>query len=483
MDLKQQVLGYIKKEKMINKGDHILAGVSGGADSVCLFILLCLLKKELDFRLSVLHVNHGIRQEASEDAKYVEKLCKEYNVPCYIEEVDIPTLSREMSMGEEEAGRFARYDLFYKKMEEIEANKLAVAHNMNDQAETFIMNLSRGSGLRGLSGIRAVRDRIIRPLLMTSREDIEKYLEDNNIPYQTDATNLEDEHTRNRIRHHVLPYLSSNINSEALLHISSAATELAYAQEYMEMQAANWLKDQGISTNNEQGLPLLDLKEYRKQPYIVRKYILMELLNLVTNKRKDITQAHIEAADRLCMNQSGSEEIHLPYGIRILRAYDELRIATNNNAPADKQVIDPDAEQIIELRSDDNITIPREISFACTDFRVRIIEIPDGDAEDFLAKVPRIPYTKWFDYDKILSCPIFRFRKPGDYIVIDQKGHKKSLKKFMTDQKIPEKDRNSVIIMADGDNVMWIVGYRTSCAYEISGSTKHILEIDALSLN
>lgn len=493
MNLRQSVLEYIRKENMIEKGDHVLAGVSGGADSVCLFILLHSLMKELDFKLSVLHVNHGIRQEASCDADFVRNLCSQHNIPCFIEEVDVPALSKEMSVGEEEAGRFARYDLFYKKMDEIGASKLAIAHNMNDQAETFIMNLARGSGLRGLSGIRAVRDRIIRPLLLTSREDIEVYLKENNISFMTDATNLEDEHTRNRIRHHVLPYLEKEINSETLLHISSAANELSYAQEYMEMQAGKWLKDRKIDLSESKRPPVIDLKELRTEPYIIRKYIIMELLNLVTSMRKDITGTHIEAIDKLCMNKSGSEELHLPYGIRVLRAYDDLKIVIFDENDETEDRDDNGDEYVLEFQSDkaeeapscDDMRIKNEsfFSYNGTDYRARLYEIPDGKAQDFISKVPRLPYTKWFDYDKILSCPTFRFRKPGDYIVVDRQGHKKSLKKFMTDAKIPEKSRNSVVLLADGDNIMWAIGHRSSCAYEISENTKHILEIDALSVN
>lgn len=520
MDLRQQVLGFIQKENMIQKGDHILVGVSGGADSVCLFVLLCSIMDQLSFKLSVLHVNHGIRQEASEDADYVRALCDSYKVPFYLEEIDVPNMTKELSIGEEEAGRLARYDLFYKKMDEIGAGKLAVAHNMNDQAETFIMNLARGSGLRGLSGIRAVRDKIIRPLLMTSRDDIEAYLRDKNIAFKTDATNLEDDHTRNRIRHHILPYMTKDINSETLGHISRACAELSYAQEYIESQAQKWLEDNGFDTdvaaghsrdtnlsktedidktedlnktenlNKADSLGMarssgegdyksykLSLLEYRSQPYIIRKYIIMKMLDLVTMHRKDITQAHIEAADRLCMDRAGSKKLDLPYGIRLTRSYDELEISIG----ASTSIADSEQATALEaISKSDNGYI---FSVNNTDFRARIIEIKGDRAEDFISKVPRLPYTKWFDYDKILSCPTFRFRRAGDYIVIDKEGHKKSLKKFMTDAKIPENKRNSIILMADGDSIMWVVGYRTSCGYEISASTKHILEIDALSVN
>ena len=486
MDLKYRVLQYIKKENMINQGDHILAGVSGGADSVCLFILLCELRRELGFELSVLHVNHKIRQEASEDAEYVRNLCNRLNVPYYIEVVDIPYISKSQSIGEEEAGRNERYKLFYQKMEEIGATKLAIAHNMNDQAETFIMNLARGSGLRGLSGIRAVRNHIIRPLLMTSREEIEDYLCSNNILFKTDSTNLEDVHTRNKIRHHILPYLSQEINAETLKHISSAAEELSLVQEYMVMQARDFISSRGIDIteheySNAKRAPVINLSEYRKKPYILRKYIIMELLNFVTMARKDITQAHIEDADKLCMNRNGSEEIHLPYGIRILRSYDKLQIKILddvNQSPADTR----DESVIIDSQE---LQKGRTYSFEYGgyNFKARLISVPSGQIEDFLLKVPRLPYTKWFDYDKILSCPTFRFRKTGDHIIVDKRGHGKSLKKFMIDEKIPEKSRDSIVVMADADDIIWVIGYRISCAYEISDRTKHILEIDALSVN
>ena len=334
-----------------------------------------------------------------------------------------------------------------------------------------------------------------------------------NISFMTDATNLEDEHTRNRIRHHVLPYLEKEVNSESLLHIASAASELSYAQEYMEMQAVKWLKDKGFDVDSDacdvNDAKTLDLKEFRDQPYIIRKYIIMELLNYVTVRRKDITQVHIEAIDRLCMNKNGSEELHLPYGIRVLRAYDELKImiisGLDNVGGADNDgnisahitfdnkesefILDLSGKEVHEESKEalygDALKIKKECSFSFggTDFRARLYEIQGGNSKDFITKVPRLPYTKWFDYDKILSCPIFRFRKLGDYIVVDRQGHKKSFKKFMTDVKIPEKSRNSVIIMADGDSIMWAIGHRSSCAYEISASTKHILEVDALSVN
>ena len=193
------------------------------------------------------------------------------------------------------------------------------------------------------------------------------------------------------------------------------------------------------------------------------------------------------------MNKSGSEELHLPYGIRVLRAYDDLKIVVLDENDETEDRDDNGDEYVLEFQSDkaeeasscDDMRIKNGsfFSYNGTDYRARLYEIPDGKAQDFISKVPRLPYTKWFDYDKILSCPTFRFRKPGDYIVVDRQGHKKSLKKFMTDAKIPEKSRNSVVLLADGDNIMWAIGHRSSCAYEISENTKHILEIDALSVN
>ena len=223
---------------MISPGDRVIAGVSGGADSVCLLRALAGYREQVPFTLFVVHVEHGIRgAESLADAAFVKGLCEALAVPFYMEAVDVTAYAREHRMTVEEAGRSVRYDCFEKLRKELGAEKIAVAHNQNDQAETVLWNLVRGSGLKGLGGIRPVRDRIIRPLLFLGRPEIETILKDLGQPWRTDRTNLENDYTRNRLRREILPQLEKNLNHQALQHIAQAAIRLQEAQQYIEKQA------------------------------------------------------------------------------------------------------------------------------------------------------------------------------------------------------------------------------------------------------
>ena len=203
---------FIEENQLIKKGDRIVLGVSGGADSICLLHILSCIQKALEIRLFVVHINHGIRgEEAKRDEDFVRDFCKRLNVEFFAFHYDIKKMAREQKISEEEAGRKARYSTFdtvAKKIiqkEGVDAQnvKIAIAHNKDDNAETILHNLSRGSGISGLKGILAQNGNIIRPLLCFSRQEIEEYLSKNNIEYMTDSTNLENEYTRNILRNEV----------------------------------------------------------------------------------------------------------------------------------------------------------------------------------------------------------------------------------------------------------------------------------------
>ena len=212
---------------MLQPGDRVVAGVSGGADSVCLLFLLLEWRREFPLDIAVVHVNHGIRPEAGEDARYVEKLCGEHRIPFFLTEADVRQRSILEKCSEEEAGRRTRYEAFDKAAEEWGATKIAVAHNSNDRSETQLFHLFRGSGIRGLASILPVRGRIIRPILCLERWEIEDFLTQQGIFYCKDATNDEDDYTRNRIRHHILPYAEQNIARGCVAHMNQTAEMLA----------------------------------------------------------------------------------------------------------------------------------------------------------------------------------------------------------------------------------------------------------------
>ena len=234
----EKVLDYIRKNGMVQRGDRIIAGVSGGPDSVCLLFLLDKYKETLGISLEVVHMEHGIRgKESLEDAAFVENFCRKLAIPCHTYHRDIPKLAREWKCSGEEAGRRARYEAFEEVRGKNGGTKIAVAHNRNDQAETVLFHLVRGSGLSGLSGIRPVRGNIIRPLLCLTREEIEDLLRKENLPFRTDATNLETDYARNRIRLNILPLLREELNPRTCEHLAETAERLALAEDYLACPA------------------------------------------------------------------------------------------------------------------------------------------------------------------------------------------------------------------------------------------------------
>ena len=231
---------FIRKHGMIGKGDVVVAGVSGGADSVCLLFVLCGLRRELGFSVRACHVNHGLRgAEADADEEYVRRLCRDLGVPCRFFHEDVEWIARKRKQSPEEAGRMVRREAFLTMCREDGGTKIATAHHRDDNAETVLLNMARGTGLKGLGGIRPVTGKWIRPLLALTREQTEGYLRRRGITWCEDATNSGDEYTRNRIRHNILPALETQVNRRTAAHLDDLSRQ---AQE--------------IWTNQEQGADL-----------------------------------------------------------------------------------------------------------------------------------------------------------------------------------------------------------------------------------
>lgn len=246
----EKIRAYIKENGMLERKDRIVIGVSGGADSVCLFFTLLELRREYELSLFVVHVNHGIRGAAADaDEAFVRELAENQGVYFESFHADIPALAAEKGIGEEEAGRLYRYEAMEAVKERMGANKIAVAHNENDCAETLILNLFRGSGLAGMSGIAPVRGEIIRPLLCVSRREIEEWLSKRQISYRTDHTNFCDEYTRNRVRLYLLPLAEREVNEQAVAHAAQTAMFLREAFEYMEKKIKEAF-DENVSVKN-----------------------------------------------------------------------------------------------------------------------------------------------------------------------------------------------------------------------------------------
>ena len=235
--MEKKILNFIEKYHMLQKEDKVIAGISGGADSICLLFVLLRLKEKIGFDVIAVHVNHGLRGEsAKRDERFTETFCREWNIPCIVYHENVKEIAVQKKLSVEEAGRLVRRKAFEEVRVRYGGTKIALAHHQNDNAETMLLNLARGTGIRGLSGIRPVNGYMIRPLLGINRKEIEYYLKEHQLSYCEDETNAGDEYTRNRIRHQILPMLEEQVNRQAVRHMNETMEQLNQIRDYLERE-------------------------------------------------------------------------------------------------------------------------------------------------------------------------------------------------------------------------------------------------------
>lgn len=466
--MREKILEFMKKNKMAEPGDVLCVGFSGGADSVCLLLLLEELSRELAFRLQAVHVNHGLRgAESDGDQEFAEKFCRERGIPLFVYACPVAQMAAESHMGLEEAGRAARRQVFEECVRENGATRIALAHHQNDLAETALFHLARGSSLRGLSSIRPVNGRIIRPLLCVTRREIEQYLKNLGIAWRTDSSNLSVDYTRNIIRHNVIPCLEEQVNERAVLHIAEAAGDLAEADEFLRREAKMRLGRIGRKMKKNGRDAWLLTEELTEEPGILQGYIVLACLEELTGDRRNLTREHVRMARDLMGRRTG-KQVNLPYGIEGRRTYEGVLLLKNGvkREPGMKPTKSPE------------ISIAGSSACQVGDCRVSW-EIFAGNME----KIPEKTYTKWLDYDRIKNGLVLRTRRKGDYLVINAAGGRKKLKDYMIDCKIPAEERNSVLLLASGSEIIWVVGYRIGESGRVSGGTRQILRIEVTGGN
>ena len=462
----EKVYNYIKENKILESGDSVILGISGGADSVCLLVVMKELISKMDLNLTAVHINHGIRgREADADMEYVESLCKKMHVEYYGYKADIVKEAEEKKCSTEEAGRMYRYRKFAETAQITGANKIAVAHNMNDNSETVIMNLFRGTGLKGLCGIPVKRENIVRPLLCISRKEIEKFLDDRKIEYRTDSTNLTDEYTRNRIRHEILPYAETKINSHAVENIAKVSQNLSEIEDYLEEQTQKAL-EQTVHRCDDK--VLIKEGEWNGLHDAIKKRIIRKCIFMMAGRLKDITEKHIMLVMELWKLESG-KSLSLPYNICVARTYDGVEFRKKS---AETEAL-ASAEKCTEININIKDALDETLKIH-TDYGT--FEISSDNPGDY-NKIEDLLYTKWFDCDKIYNNLQIRTRRDGDYLEINDAGGRKKLKSFFIDMKIPREKRDDIILLADGSHILWIVGYRISNRYKVSADTKRCIKI------
>ncbi|MGN0363113.1 MAG: tRNA lysidine(34) synthetase TilS [Bilifractor sp.] len=518
MDLVRDAEAYIRKYHMIEQGDFVVAGVSGGADSVCLLLVLDALQTRLGFHLAAVHVNHNLRgQAADEDEAYVRMLCRERDIPLYVYSYPVREIAKSEKKGLEETGRLLRQKAFYSALDAFASvrnmsgtdqtgRKVALAHHANDLAETVLFQAARGSSLAGLAGIRPVsllesgsrghKLMVIHPLLFALRRELEAWLVEKGIVWRTDATNQDEEYARNGLRNRVIPYLEEHINEAVVRHIRDLSEDAAQADAYLHTEAARreekMLEVHPDFTSGYGGESLMTAASgvqdagaagsvlirdtLTLEPEVLQRYILMDALTVVTGKKKDLGREQLRQLQVL-FSLSAGRRMDLPYGVRAVRTYDGVELQ--------RKTEDIEAEYGGPARSAESNGRTEEVPvpvrgngvcrFGAWKFTCAVKERTPGAMQ----KIPPNRYTKRFDYDKMGTGIVFRTRRPGDRMVVTVDGKTKKLKDYFINEKIPRDERDRIPLLASGETVFWVVGGRISEDCKISENTVRVLEIIA----
>ena len=437
---------YVKNKQIFEEFDKVVVGISGGADSVCLLCVLLKLQKIYQLKIKAVHINHGLRgNEAKADEEFVETFCRERQVPLQIFNEDVKKRALEDRLSEEEAGRIVRRERFEQVSREWGDAKIALAHHQNDNVETMLLNIIRGTGLKGIGGILPVNGRYVRPMLCVKRQEVEAYLEGNEIPYCIDSTNMDDNYTRNRIRNHIVPYIEANINEGFVTRASEMMDQVRETERYICDQTQ---RSSARCTKVYTDSLVIEKVMWEIEPEIIRQRVIYQALCTAAGKAKDIESVHVKDTVKLFGNQVG-KKLSLPYNLSAVRCYEGVRIQSIRNEAAN----DNEADEL--------------------QVHMRVFKRESADCT-----FPENPYTKWFDYDIIKNTVEIRKRQTGDYITIDKQGHTQKIKKFFVNEKVSQELRGDILLAADGSHILWIVGYRQNPVYAVTQKTKQILEIE-----
>lgn len=460
----QKVKQTIQKHGMINRGDRVLAAVSGGADSVCLFHILYRLEQELGFTLTVAHLNHGLREAAAADEEFVKQFCKLHGVPCYSKTEDVRRYAEEKGRTLEEAGRELRYRFFHETAKNIGAACIVTAHNQNDNAETVLLNLLRGTGIDGLCGIPYVRDdKVMRPLLTVSRTEIEAYCEENELVYRTDESNADNSFTRNRVRNELIPFLQERFNPSIIEGLTAMTESISEDAEFLDSYARRLFER--LDSPMPKRTPVM---LHMESLALVQPSVQVRLIRLALQKANascgEIGKKHLSAVLALLDKQTGSG-VDLPGGMRAEVRYGWLVFERKEKFV--KKNVDFSKKNrfciAVEEEKDYNIEVTgKKFTFSVLD----------------IEKAPKGEQVTLLDYDMVAHLPLYlRSRQAGDKLAVYGDGRRKTVKSLLIDQKIPREEREKLPLLCSGDEVLAIPGIRVGEPYRVRQNTKRALVI------
>ncbi|MDO4793285.1 MAG: tRNA lysidine(34) synthetase TilS [Filifactor alocis] len=450
----------IEENRLLSEGDKVMIALSGGPDSLFLLHVLTQLRERYKLTLYAVHLNHRIRGfDAHRDALFCAELCDRTDIPFFVRSVDVPEISKMMKMTLEEAAREARYKLFFELKEELGINRIAVAHNMDDQVETVLMRIMRGTGLYGLKGMDYhLPNGIIRPLLDVEKKEILAYLKRHSLSWCVDETNEEAVYTRNKIRLELLP-LMEEFSPKVKESISRMAATLREDGNYIE-SVANTMFQESSHPVSENTIKV-DIEALLNRPPAIKKREVRYAIQSVLHSLKGIEAVHLDEVMALAENQKSYAKVNLPGGLWVYKKGNVLYFSTE------------------ELKE-------QELSFSYPlkkNGRVFISEIDTQITAKTLTRdkhliLPTGKYTKAFDLDKIQGDLIVRNREVGDKIRPMGLGGTKKIKNIFIDEKITVEDRDKVPIITDEKgSIIWVVGFCISDDFKIDETTRNVIQI------
>lgn len=456
--MRDKVRDFIIENKLIAKGDKILVALSGGPDSVCLLNVLYSLKEDFNITIGAAHVNHMLRgDEAVADEEYSKSLCKNLNIEFYVKKIDIDKISKEKNISHEMAGREERYKFFETIKNHHGYNKIAIAHNANDQAETIIMNMMRGTGIEGLCGIRSKREGgIIRPILCLSRKEVELYCSSNNLEPKIDKSNLENIYSRNKVRLDIIPYMKENFNKDIINTLNRMANLIQVDNDFLEKETLDNFK---VYCSNTSDALIISKEAFNLDRAIISRIIRKAFFEF-TGKYSNFEMKHIYDVIELSKNTT-NKRIDLTNNVLAENIYGDIYLKLKDN------IIREYKEVVINKGELDNTHICYE------NYNVKFNIITNKNNVDFSKNV----LIKYFDYDKIEERLVIRKRRNGDKMLpLGMRGNKK-VKDIFMDLKIPVDERDKIPVLCFDNEIAWLVAHKVSEKFKITKETKNIIKI------
>lgn len=462
----------IDKYGMIASGDIVIVGVSGGPDSLTLLYSLYYLREELDIDIVVAHLNHMIRgEEADREAVFVEYHAKRLGLPCTVKKVDVPGYMRKKGLSPQVAAREVRYRFFESELKKNSANKIALGHTANDQAETVLMRMMRGSGMKGLTGIPPIRDgMIIRPIIEMTRREIEDFLSVKGIEYVNDPSNLDFHYLRNKIRGDLIPVLAKDYNPKIIEILRNSAEILKDDEDYL----SGYCKDifHNLLIEEKDGIVVLDASGLRDLHVALQRRVLRKGLEVLKGDLRRISGRHISDILRLVKMKTSNRYLDLPGNITVRYIYNRLYLSSHGYVQFLIHQY-PGYGESIHV-SEEALTIPGATSIPNLNFKfdTEIRDINDVDL-DFNNNLKAL-----LDYEKTGGSLWIRTRRAGDRFHPFGMSGSKKLKDFFIDERVPEEERDRILLLVSDNKIIWVVGMRVSEDVRLTDETKKVLIID-----